>query len=203
MLKSNCSLCGWIRHGRFSGRNPGHECGFPSPGSGRDEDDGYILLSAPAKLCVPGGLPSTGQPGRQHPGKRGGVTRVSCFWTQKGCLLLFELCSRQKTGSWEGPFVFQPVFHLRKIRNLSLCGYYGKGERVSYLSARQFFRQRILLPVNKVPGGQLLHKYWLLETFAPVRPGIFLRECCPLPVREKMRSGREPFLQRKIVRFWY
>lgn len=53
--------------------------GFPSPGSGRAEDDGYILLSAPAKLCVPGVLPSTGQPGRQHPGKRGGVTRVSCF----------------------------------------------------------------------------------------------------------------------------
>lgn len=122
--------------------------GFPSPGSGRAEDDGYILLSAPAKLCVPGGLPSTGQPGRQHPGKRGGVTRVSCFLdSERLPFVVLNYAAGKKTGSWEGqpfvwkgPFVFQPVFHLKEIRNLSLCGDYGKGERVSYLSARQFFQ---------------------------------------------------------------
>ena len=69
------------------------------------------------------------------------------FGLRKAAFCCFELCSRQKTGSWEGqpfvwkgPFVFQPVFHLKEIRNLSLCGDYGKGERVSYLSARQFFQ---------------------------------------------------------------
>lgn len=103
-----------------------------------------------------------------------------------------------KNGELGGAIRFPAGFHLRKIRNLSLCGYYGKGERVSYLSARQFFRQRILLPVNKVPGGQLLHKYWLLETFAPVRPGIFLRECCPLPVRERCGADGNRFYSGRL-----
>ena len=59
------------------------------------------------------------------------MTRVSCFLDSER--LPFVVL-------WKGPFVFQPVFHLKEIRNLSLCGDYGKGERVSYLSARQFFQ---------------------------------------------------------------
>lgn len=76
------------------------------------------------------------------------MTRVSCFLdSERLPFVVLNYAAGKKTGSWEGqpfvwkgPFVFQPVFHLKKIRNLSLCGDYGKGERVSYLSARQFFQ---------------------------------------------------------------
>ena len=75
------------------------------------------------------------------------MTRVSCFLdSERLPFVVLNYAAGKKTGSWEGqpfvwkgPFVFQPVFHLKEIRNLSLCGDYGKGERVSYLSARQFF----------------------------------------------------------------
>lgn len=66
-------------------------------------------------------FPPPGQPGRQHPGKRGGVTRVSCFLdSERPYLVVLNCVTGKKAGE------------LSRV-----CFLWGKG--VSYLSPGSFF----------------------------------------------------------------